>query len=154
MIHVNIQVLQIDALAHRITQIWMVLRQVAVGPAVIHREAHHAGVARDLVHLTTTAIQVPAVRSMDLAEDRVRHLGRALAMETLAITAPMNYDLNPAGAPVNLQVLVQVQILATMAPETTCTPLVMNLEVPVLTTDAHVATAGARAVVEGMTLMM
>lgn len=152
MIPVNIQVLQIDALAHRITQTWTV-RQVAVGPAAIHHVAHHAGVARDLVRLTMTAIPVPAVRSLDLAEDRVRRQDPALAMATLVITARMTHVLNPAGAPVNLQVPAQVQIPDTMALETTCTPLVRNPEVLALTIDAHVETVGARAAAVGMTLM-
>lgn len=151
MIHVNIQVLQTDALAHRLTQTWTG-RQVAVGLAAIHRAAHHAGVARDLVHLTMTAIPVLAVRSLDLAGDLVRHPGPALAMATLVITAQVTHVRNPAGAPVNLQVLAQVQIPGTMALETTCTSLVRNLEVPALTTDALVVTADVRAVAGGTTL--
>lgn len=151
MIPANIQGLQTDGLAHRLTQTWTG-RQVAVGLGAIHRVAHRAGVARDLVRLTTTAILVLAVRSMDLAEDHVRHPGPALAMATLVITAQMSHVLNPAGAPANLQVPAQVQIRGMMALETTCTPLVRNLEVPALTTDAHVVIVDARAVAEGMTL--
>jgi hypothetical protein len=152
MIHANIQVLQTDVLVRRITQTWTI-RQITVDPAVIHRVAHHAGVARDPVRLTMTAIPVPAVRSLDLAEDHVHHLGLALAMGTLAITAQMNHVRNPADAPASLQVLAQVQIPGTMVLETTCTPLARNLEVLALTTDVHVVTVGARAVAEGMTLM-
>ncbi|GAI94206.1 unnamed protein product [marine sediment metagenome] len=152
MIPANIQVLQTDALAHRLTQTWTG-RLVAVGLAATHRVAHHAEAAQDLVRLTMTAIQVPAVRSTGLAEDHVHHPGLALAMATLAITAQMNHVLNPAGAPDNPQALAQVQISGTMTLETTCTPLVRNLEVLALTTDAHVVTVGARAVAEGMTLM-
>jgi hypothetical protein len=90
---------------------------------------------------------------MGLAGDHVHHPGLALAMGTLAITAQMTHVLNPAGAPVNLQVPAQVQIPDTMALETTSTPLVRNLEVPAPTIDVRAVTVGARAVVDGMTLM-
>jgi hypothetical protein len=73
-------------------------------------------------------------------------------MATLVITARMTHVLNPAGAPVNLQVPAQVQIPDTMAFETTCTPLVRNLGVLALMTDVRAVTVGARAAAEGMTL--
>lgn len=155
MIPVNIQVHQTDVLAHRPTQTWTV-RLLAVGPGAIHHVAHRAGVAQG--HALHTTIAIPAlavVRSLDLADDRVHPPGLALAMVTLATTAQMNYALNPVDAPVRLQALAQAQIPATMTLEMTCTPLAKNPEAHLLalTTDAHVATAGARAVADEMTLM-
>jgi len=150
---VNIQALQTDALARRLTRTWTVL-QVAAGLGAIHRAAHRADAARDLVHPMTTAILVLiVVRSLDLAEDRVRHQGPVLDTVTLAITAQMNHVLSPVDAPVNPQALAQVQIPVMMVLKTTCTLLVKNLEVLALTTDGHVATAGERAVVGETTLM-
>lgn len=155
MIPVNIQVPQTDALVHRLTQTWTV-RQVAVGPGAIHRVVHHAGATRDLVRPTMIVIPVlTVVRSLDLAEDHAHHPGPVHAMVILAIIAQTNYAPNPVDALVNHQVLARVQIPATMGLETTYTPLARNPEVhlPVLTTDVHVATAGARAVADEMTLM-
>jgi hypothetical protein len=148
MIPVNIRDLQTDALAHRLIQTWTVL-QVAAGLDAIHRVAHRAGVARDLVRPTTTAIPVLiVVRSLDLVEDRVHRPDPALAMVTLAITAQTNHVPSPVDAPVNPQALAQVQIPAMMVLKTTCILLVKSLEALVLTTDGHVATAGERAVAD------
>ena len=155
MIPVNIPAHQTDVLAHRPTQTWTV-RLLAVGPGAIHHVAHRAGVAQG--HALHTTIDIPVltvVRSLDLADDRVHHRALALDMVTLAITAQMNNALSPAEDPVRHQVIALVQPPATMALETTCIPLAKNPEAPLLalTTDAHVATAGARAVADEMTLM-
>lgn len=155
MIPVNIQVHQTDVLVHGPIQTWTV-RPLAVGPVAIHHVAHRAGIAQG--HALHTTIAIPAqavVRSLDLAEDRVHHRALALDMVTLATIAQTNYALNPVDAPVRLQALARAQIPATMTPEMTCTPLAKNPEAHLLalTTDAHVATAGARAVADEMTLM-
>ena len=108
MIPVNIQVHQTDVLAHRPTQTWTV-RLLVVDPGATHHVAHRAGVVQD--HARHMMIAIPAlavVRSPDLVEDRVHHLGLALAMVTLATTAQMNYALSPVDAPVSLQVLARV----------------------------------------------
>lgn len=155
MIPVNILVRRTGALAHRTTQIWT-FRQVAVGPDAIRRAAHHAGVAQDPVHRTTTATLVQiVVCSLVLAEDRARHQGLTLAMATLAITVQANLVLSLADAPGRRQVPDQAPIHATTTRGTTYIPLVKSLAVrhPALTTDAHVALAGARVVVGEMTSM-
>ena len=148
---VNIQALQTDARGHRLTQTWTV-RQAAVGLGATHRAAHRAGVARDLVRPTTTAITVLiVVRSPALVGDRVHHRDPALATVTLATTAQMSHVSSPVDAPAHLQVLHQVQILVTVVLETTCILPVKNLEVLALTIGGHVAIAGERAVAEGTT---
>lgn len=155
MIPVNILARQTDARAHRTTPIWT-FHQVAVDPGAIRRAAHHAGVAQDPVHRTTTVTPVPiVVCSLALAEDRVRHQGLILAMATLAITVQVNLVLSLADAPGHLQVPDQAPIHATMTRGMTCTPLVRSLAArhPALTTDAHVALVGARVMVGEMISM-
>ena len=124
---VNIQAHQTDVLAHHLTRTWTV-RLLAVGLGATHHVAHRAGVTRDLARHTMIAIPaLTVVRSLDLVEDRVHHLGLAIAMVTLAITAQMNNALSPAEDPVRHQVIALVQTPATMALETTCIPLAKNL---------------------------
>ena len=86
---------------------------------------------------------------MDPVGDRVRHLGLALAMATLATIAQMNHAPNAADA------LAHLQVLAMKTLEMTCIPRVRSLEVPLraLTTGALVVTAVARAVADETILM-
>ena len=121
----------------------------------MHRAAHHAGVARDLVLHMTIVILVPAVaRSLDHVEGHAHHPGLALAMATLEISAQMSHAPSAEDALAHLRIVALDQIPATTTLETTCTLLEKILEVHLLapTTDVHVVTADARAVVDVTTL--